>query len=177
MDTAEQSRQVAKVLSVPSFAWCTGWQEARWERTRQAEGLGSGETLLGSCLGDKSPGGQPPHSSPRTCPLRPSPAASGPRRALAGQGTALREEMENAGCGTALRVTAFLSQAPFCRDLLETTGAAAGVATHSARGWSRQLLSRCASVTPDACTCRGQDRRQVLPFRQGPHSHQPLAGT
>lgn len=101
--------------------------------------LAAGRLLLGSCLGDKSPGGQQPHSSPRTCPLRPSPAASGPRRALAGQGTALREEMENAGCGTALRVTAFLSQAPFCRDLLETTGAAAGVATHSARGWSRQL--------------------------------------
>lgn len=93
---------------------------------------------------------------------------------------ALREEMENAGCGTALRVTSFFSQAPFCRELLETTGAAVRV------GWCDDAQctgagadcsqSWCTSVTRDSRICLGKDRCQVLSFRQGPHSHQPLAG-
>lgn len=76
---------------------------------------------------------------------------------------ALREEMENAGCGTA-RVTSFFSQAPFCRELLETTGAAVRVGwcdnaqcTGAGAGCSQSWYT---SVIPDSSVCLGEDRRQ-----------------
>lgn len=181
VDTAALSRQVFKVLSVPPSLRVWAGKRCGGKEQGKPKDLAVGRLLFGNCLGAKSPGGQPPHPSTWTCPLRTSPAASGPRRALAGRALlasssclALREEMEDAGCGKALRVTSFFSQAPFCRELLGTTGAAAGVSMHNARGAGADCSqSRCTSVTPDSGICLGQDGCQVLSFRQGPHSHQP----
>lgn len=46
--------KLCKVLC-PSFARCLGWREVRWGRTRQAEGLGSGETSVWKLPGRQEP--------------------------------------------------------------------------------------------------------------------------
>lgn len=80
---AEQSRHVFKVLSSLLCSVC-GLARGEVGRTRQAAGLGRGETSVWKPPGRRALAG----SVLLLRPLRTSPAALGPPRALAGWGTA-----------------------------------------------------------------------------------------
>lgn len=80
---AERSRHVFKVLSSLLCSVC-GLARGEVGRTRQAAGLGRGETSVWKPPGRRALAG----SVLLLRPLRTSPAALGPPRALAGRGTA-----------------------------------------------------------------------------------------